>query len=105
MAELLRGVPVAAAMTEDLRRRCEALVRTGIRPTLAVVRLGAREDDLSYERGIEKRAEKVGFTVRKEVLEERTSQDELLELIANLNADPSVHGVLLFRPLPSLRKG
>ena len=51
MAELLKGAPVASALTEELAARCVALREQGIVPTLAIVRVGEREDDLSYERG------------------------------------------------------
>ena len=51
MAELLKGAPVARALTEELAVRCAALRERGVVPTLAIVRVGEREDDLSYERG------------------------------------------------------
>ena len=61
MAELLKGAPVARALTEELVARCVALRERGVLPTLAIVRVGEREDDLSYERGALKRCEKVGI--------------------------------------------
>lgn len=51
MAQILKGAPVVAAMNEANAARCAALKEKGIVPTLAVVRVGAREDDISYERG------------------------------------------------------
>ena len=51
MASILKGAPVVAAMNERNAALCEQLKTKGIVPTLAVVRVGAREDDLSYERG------------------------------------------------------
>lgn len=51
MAELLKGAPVARALTEELAARCMTLRERGVVPTLAIVRVGEREDDLSYERG------------------------------------------------------
>ena len=68
MAELLKGAPVARALTEELAARCAALRERGIVPTLAIVRVGEREDDLSYERGALKRCEKVGIEVRRVLL-------------------------------------
>ena len=65
MAELLKGAPVARALTEELAVRCAALRERGVVPTLAIVRVGEREDDLSYERGALKRCEKVGIEVRR----------------------------------------
>ena len=52
MATILKGAPVVAAMNERNAALCEQLKAKGITPTLAVVRVGEREDDLSYERGV-----------------------------------------------------
>ena len=101
MAELLRGAPVARAITEDLVARADGLRARGIVPTLAILRVGEREDDLSYERGALKRCEKVGIEARRIVLPADCGQAALEEAIRGLNADPSVHGVLMFRPLPA----
>ena len=100
MAMILKGAPVVAAMNEANAIRCEALKAKGITPTLAVVRVGAREDDLSYERGVMTRCGKVGVAVRQYLLPADAAQEQLLEVIAGINADPSIHGCLLFRPLP-----
>lgn len=100
MAELLKGVAVAKAMTAELAARAEALRGNGIVPTLAIIRVGERDDDLSYERGALKRCDKVGIDVRKIVLPANASQQELMAAIDQVNADPSIHGCLMFRPLP-----
>jgi len=100
MAELLKGAPVAAALTERLIPRVEALKAAGIMPTLAIIRVGERDDDLSYERGATKRCEKVGLGLKKFVLSASCSQDELMAAIDEVNADDSIHGCLMFRPLP-----
>lgn len=100
MAAILKGAPVVAAMNEANAARCAALSEKGIIPTLAVVRVGAREDDLSYERGVMTRCGKVGVAVRQFLLPADASQDELLDVIQKINADASIHGCLLFRPLP-----
>ena len=100
MAEILRGAPVAAELTEELASRVEALREGGVMPTLAIVRVGERPDDLSYERGACKRAEKVGVAVKRFVLPEDCSQEELLTTIDAVNKDDSIHGCLMFRPLP-----
>lgn len=101
MAELLKGAPVARAITEDLALRAEALRRRGIVPTLAILRVGEREDDLSYERGALKRCDKVGIEARRIVLPADCCQEALEDAIRALNADEGVHGVLMFRPLPA----
>ena len=96
----LRGMPCAKAMLADLQGRVDDLKEKGIIPKLAVVRVGAREDDLSYERGIYKRFEGVGAKVETIELPLNATQEELKQVILKLNQDETVHGVLMFRPLP-----
>ena len=100
MATILKGAPVVAAMNERNAALCEQLKAKGITPTLAVVRVGEREDDLSYERGVIARCGKVGVEVKQFLLSADASQDELLKVIAEINAEDAIHGCLLFRPLP-----
>ncbi|MGN0707914.1 MAG: bifunctional 5,10-methylenetetrahydrofolate dehydrogenase/5,10-methenyltetrahydrofolate cyclohydrolase [Faecalibacterium sp.] len=100
MAQILKGAPVVAAMNEANAALCAQLKAQGVVPTLAVVRVGEREDDLSYERGVTARCAKVGVEVRQFVLDADAQQPELLSLLEQINADSSIHGCLLFRPLP-----
>ena len=93
-------MPVAKAILADLKNRVEKLEEKGVIPKLAVVRVGAREDDLSYERGIYKRFEGVGAMVETYELPLTVTQQELEKVIVTLNQDTAVHGVLMFRPLP-----
>ena len=101
MALLLKGGEAAAAMNEKTAARVAALTAAGVVPTLAVVRMGAREDDLSYERGVMNRCAKLGIQVKHCLMEADASQDQLLEVIRDINRDNSIHGCLLFRPLPA----
>ena len=96
----LRGMPAAKAILSELQVKVDGLREKGIEPKLTVVRVGAREDDLSYERGIYKRFEGVGAKVETIELPLSVTQEELEKVIVSLNEDASVHGVLLFRPLP-----
>lgn len=100
MAELWRGAPAAAALTERLTARTERLRQAGIVPTLAIVRVGARGDDVSYENAAMKRCEKVGIAVRRYTLPADCGKDRLLGVIREINGDAAVHGCLMFRPLP-----
>ena len=100
MAEILKGAPVAKALTEANRERADRLKEAGIEPVLAIIRLGENPSDLSYERGAIKRAEKTGIRVVQHVLLETAGQEELLGEIEKINRDDSIHGVLMFRPLP-----
>ena len=101
MAELWKGAPVAAALSEQLISRVEALKAAGITPSLAILRVGAREDDISYETGAMKRCDKVGITVKQFLLPADCSRQQLLDAIHEINEDSSIHGCLMFRPLPN----
>ena len=101
MALLLKGGQAAAAMNEKTAARVAALTAAGVVPTLAVVRMGAREDDLSYERGVMNRCAKLGIQVKPYLLEADASQDQLLAVLGKINQDSSIHGCLIFRPLPA----
>ncbi len=100
MAEILQGKPVADA----LKKRTEELVglcaERGVEPTLAILRVGEREDDLAYERSAVKRCEAAGVSVKKTVLAADVSEKDFFEALHNLNADEKVHGILMFQPLP-----
>ena len=101
MAELLKGAAPAAAITEDLIVRTRRLNEQGIIPCLAILRVGERVDDLSYERAALKRAEEIGLRTVCVTLPASCTQSELLSAIEGINRDSSVHGCLMFRPLPS----
>ena len=100
MAKILEGKQVVAALNETLRADVEKLKSKNITPTLAIVRIGERGDDISYERGATKRCETIGVAVKNFVLGLETTQDQLLATIDQINADANIHGCLLFRPLP-----
>ena len=100
MANVLLGKDVADKATELLIERVEKLKAKGIEPTLAIVRVGENEDDLSYERGALKRAERVGVKVDVRVLPIDISQSAIEKELEMINYDASIHGCLLFRPLP-----
>src|SRR5699024_4228797 len=72
----------------------------GVKPTLAILRVGSRPDDLSYEKGAVKRCAECGIEVRRVIFSENVTQQELIESIEEINRDDTIHGVLLFRPLP-----
>ena len=100
MAKELRGKPVADALTEKLIPRAAALAEQGNTPKLAILRVGARDDDLSYERGALKRCASLGIEVESIVLDADCTQDELMAAIERINSDETIHGCLMFRPLP-----
>ena len=100
MSGVMKGAETAKAMKESMEEQVHALKEKGIVPCLAIVRVGARPDDLAYERGAKKRMEMVGGECRVHELPETIGQAELEQEFQAVNEDPSVHGILLFRPLP-----
>jgi len=100
MAKILKGADVAAALNERLSAQVAELQARGVAPTLAIMRVGEREDDISYEKGAMKRCAKVGVAVQNIVLPTDISERELLIQVGRVDRDPSIHGCLLFRPLP-----
>ena len=100
MAELLKGAPVAKALTEALARETETLRGRGVVPCLAIVRVGERADDLAYERGACKRCAQIGIETRRVALRADVEQDEALRAVEALSRDEAVDGILLLRPLP-----
>lgn len=100
MAFLLKGSEVTKAMKDKMIIEVEELKSKGILPTLALVRLGERPDDLSYERGAIKRYEGVGINCRVFKFSESISVEELINETNKINNDKSIHGILMFRPLP-----
>lgn len=99
MCEILHGASAAAALTDSLKAKCEYLRSRGIVPKLAIVRVGARDDDAAYERAAMRRCEKIGIAVLQVLLPENCEKSTLLDAIDRVNNDTSIHGCLLFRPL------
>ncbi len=100
MSIVMKGADVAKAMKEELTRETEHLKEKGIRPCLAIVRVGARPNDLAYERGAGKRMEAAGIECRITELPEDVSQERFEQVFSEVNENPDIHGILLFRPLP-----
>lgn len=100
MAKVLLGKEPVAAMRESLCERVAKLAARGVDPCLAIVRVGERPDDLSYERTAMKRADTLGIKVVQRVLPAEATTEELLAVVREVNEDAAVHACLLFRPLP-----
>ncbi len=100
MAKQLLGKEVTAALNERIKADVATLNAKGIKPTLGIIRVGERPDDLSYERGATKRCETLGVEYKKYLLPADVSQEELLKVVDEVNKDDNIHGVLMFRPLP-----
>ena len=92
---------MADRIKEALRGRAAELKAKGIIPVLAILRVGERSGDLSYERGAAKCCADVGVEVRRFILPQSCPSKLLLETVTKINKDPSIHGCLVFRPLPN----
>ena len=97
---LMKGAEVNAAMKERMINRVDALKKKGVQPVINIVRIGNRSDDLAYERGARKRMESVGVEMKITELPEDISQADFVKAFRKVNEDKTVHGIMLFRPLP-----
>lgn len=100
MAKQLLGKEVTAALNEKIKADAEMLKGKGINPTLGIIRVGERPDDVSYERGATKRCETLGVAYEKFLLPADVTQEKLMETLDQVNKDDKIHGILIFRPLP-----
>jgi len=100
MAEILKGADVVNAINNITSAKIEKLAEKDITPVMATIRIGERPDDISYEKTAAKRCEAVGVSVKNIILPADVDQCTLMNNILSLNNDDSVHGILLFRPLP-----
>lgn len=100
MTVLMKGADVSAHMKEDLIKELESLRGKGVEPKLAIVRVGARADDMSYERGALKRFEGLGITAQVYEFPQDIDQASFAAEFDKINNDKAVHGILMFRPLP-----
>jgi methylenetetrahydrofolate dehydrogenase (NADP+)/methenyltetrahydrofolate cyclohydrolase len=100
MAVIVKGSDVAAGMKETLLAELEKSRQKRIDPTLGIVRVGSRADDLSYERGILKRFADLGMAARVFEFPETISDRDFLAEFAKIDASLELQGILVFRPLP-----
>ena len=100
MTQIIDGKAVAAQVRGEVAAGVKELARHGVVPGLTVVRVGDDPASAVYVRGKRKDSEEVGFRSVEHHLPETTTQAELLALVARLNADPAVHGILVQLPLP-----
>ncbi len=100
-ARLIDGKAIAASVRAEVKAKvAELAARAGVQPGLTVVLVGTDPASQVYVRNKGKAADEAGFLSRQIDLPEETRESELLEVVARLNADPSVHGILVQLPLP-----
>ena len=99
-AVIIDGKQIAADVRAEVAKKVAELKEKGIVPCLAVILVGENPASVSYVTGKRKALAEVGMADRSIQLPESTSEEELLKLIGELNADSSVHGILVQLPLP-----
>ena len=100
-ANLIDGRAIAEQIHSETIARIAALKSRGLQPGLAFVRVGEDPASKVYVGMKEKTAQRLGLLSETHVLDQSTSQTELLALLAKLNADPRIHGILVQAPLPA----
>jgi len=101
-AELIDGRKIAANIRAEVKAATDVLKQEhGVTPGLAVVLVGARTDSSTYVRMKKRAAAEVGFHSVDKNFDESVSQQQLLDTVRELNADPAVHAILVQLPLPS----
>jgi len=97
---IIDGKAIAAKVRAEVAQAVKELSSRGLAPGLAVVRVGEDPASAVYVRGKRKDCEEVGIRSWEHHLPATTTQPELMALVARLNADPAVHGILVQLPLP-----
>ena len=100
MATIIDGKQIAADTRAEVAKKTEELKLKGITPCLAVILVGENPASVSYVTGKQKALAECGMEDRSVHLPESTTEEELLSLIDKLNADKTVHGILVQLPLP-----
>ena len=96
----LTGKPVVEHLRGNIKARVAKLKDRNIVPTILIIRVGNKEDDVFYERSILKNCSLLGIEGRVKELPENISMGELIKIIEDANDDESIHGIMMFRPLP-----
>jgi methylenetetrahydrofolate dehydrogenase (NADP+)/methenyltetrahydrofolate cyclohydrolase len=100
MAKIIDGKAIALEIQAELKQEIEALKAQGVTPGLAVVLVGTDPASQVYVRNKQRTCEELGIASFGYELDAETPEEQLLELVDSLNADPKVHGILVQMPLP-----
>lgn len=101
MAVVIDGKQLAQKIRNKLKIKSEEIKQKGITPKLAIILVGDDKASKVYVRNKNKACEEVGIEFQEHILEgEKTTQEDLIKLIQELNQDESVHGILLQSPIP-----
>lgn len=96
--EILKGLPVANAINEKLMEQVKSI--EGPLPHLAIIRVGERPDDCSYERGAVKKMDKVGVRCTTYTFDADIDNETFQAEFDKINENPDIDGILMLRPLP-----
>ena len=100
-ANLINGTEISKAVNaETAAEVAEIVAKYGVRPALAVILVGEDPASQVYVSRKDKKCAELGIRSEKIVLPADTSEAELLAIIAKLNADPTIHGILVQSPVP-----
>ena len=91
----------ARSIKEELAKKVQLLAAEGLRPKLGIIRVGARPEDISYEKGIMKNCESIGISCEVTALSDDISNEDFMMALEAANSDRSINGILVFRPLPA----
>lgn len=95
------GTTIARQILANLSAKVSKLEQKGITPTLAIILIGDNPASISYVEQKEIKGGLIGAKIIKRNLSSSISEEELLKIIKQLNADASVHGIIIQRPLPT----
>ena len=98
--ELLKGKTAADKINERTAAMAQELLSKDIVPTLAILRVGNNPSDIAYEESAVKKAKSLGIRVEKYVMDAKSTEGDVLDVMKVINDDENIHGVLMFRPLP-----
>lgn len=96
--DILKGLPVANAINEKLMEQVKSI--EGPLPHLAIIRVGERPDDCSYERGAVKKMDKVGVRCTTYTFDADIDNETFQAEFDKINENPDIDGILMLRPLP-----
>ena len=101
VAQIIDGKEVAKTVRKALKSRISILAERGVQPGLAAVLVGDDPASATYVKSKETACDKLKLYSRVIIKPANTSQEELLQIVTELNADPKIHGILVQSPLPS----
>ena len=101
MNEVMYGKPVAQHIKQQVKQDVELLQTKQIKPCLAVILVGENPASLVYVNNKQKTCKELGIESKSIILPEDYGQENLLEMIHDLNEDPTVNGILCQLPLPA----